>query len=388
MHLLPADEHQLGRALTLAREAAAFASPNPAVGCVLTRHSEVLAEGAHRFDGRDHAEIVALKQASRLGRDVRGATAYVTLEPCSHHGRTGPCADALVAAGVARCVVATVDPNPLVRGRGLARLRAAGLEVVLAGADSSLAQAARRLNDAFAFAIQFARPFVTLKTALSADGRLAPSPKVRVANKPHWITGPAARAEVQELRHRADALLCGVGTVLADDPALSDRTGLPRRRPLLRVVADVHLRTPVHCRLVREVAGDLLLVAGANASQDRVAALREAGAEVVRLPTNAGRVPLRSVLDLLRERQLQSVLLEAGSALNGSMLQQDLVDRVVMYRGPQVFGEDGIPFAEGAGSPDALLARISGAQDRRLVREDGQHDLVFTGYLHDPWAGI
>src|SRR5579875_1763646 len=265
MRLLPADERGLRRALELARDAAAFASPNPTVGCVLLRPetTTVLGEGAHFYDNFDHAEIAALKQARASGGNLHGATAYVTLEPCVHHGRTGPCSDALIAAGITRCVVATLDPNPLVSGKGMARLRAAGIEVLVLAPASELAQRARRLNDAFAFAIVHERPFVTLKAALSVDGKLAPAPHTRSGTAPHWLTGGAARADVQRLRHASDAVLTGIGTVLADDPELTDRTGLPRRRALLRVVLDAGLRIPAGSKLVRSAAeerrSDLLL---------------------------------------------------------------------------------------------------------------------------------
>jgi diaminohydroxyphosphoribosylaminopyrimidine deaminase/5-amino-6-(5-phosphoribosylamino)uracil reductase len=254
MSLLPQtpdrDQRLLSRALELARSAVGLASPNPTVGCVLAHGERILGEGSHHFDARDHAEIAALKQAASLGHDVHGTTAYITLEPCAHHGRTGPCADALIAAKVSRCVVATVDPNPLVRGKGLAKLHSAGVEVDLADPASALAVEARRLNDAFAFSIQENRPFVTLKAALSVDGKLAPPHSARTAVAPHWITGEAARADAQQLRHANDAILTGIGTVLADNPSLTDRTGLPRRRRLLRVVLDSELRTPLDSKLV------------------------------------------------------------------------------------------------------------------------------------------
>jgi diaminohydroxyphosphoribosylaminopyrimidine deaminase/5-amino-6-(5-phosphoribosylamino)uracil reductase len=183
---------------------------------------KVIGEGAHIYDNLDHAEIVALKQAAARGLSTIGATAYITLEPCSHHGRTGPCADALIAAGIVRCVVATQDPNPRVSGQGIARLRAAGIAVTV----GVLEQQARDLNDAFAHFIQHRTPFVTLKAALSVDGKLAPPPASRYPNQPRWLTGAAARYEVQLLRHASDAVLTGIGTVLADDPQLTDRSGM------------------------------------------------------------------------------------------------------------------------------------------------------------------
>src|SRR5580704_7911341 len=201
----------MNRALELARATVGLSSPNPQVGCVIVRDGEVVGEGAHRYDEKDHAEIVALKAA---GERARGATAYVTLEPCSHHVRTGPCADALIAAGVRRVVAATVDPNPLVAGRGIERLRDAGVAVEVGVCERE----AREVNGAFARWIRTSRPLVTLKAALSADGMLAPPPAARTERQTYWITGAEARAEVQRMRHAADAVLTGVGTVLADDP--------------------------------------------------------------------------------------------------------------------------------------------------------------------------
>src|ERR1700722_9562670 len=293
------DEDFMKRALKLAAEATAPAPPNPQVGCVLVRSTvngdatKVIGEGAHLYDNLDHAEIVALKQAAARGLSTAGATAYVTLEPCSHHGRTGPCADALIAAGIARCVVATQDPNPQVSGQGLAKLRAANIEVTV----GVLQQQARDLNDAFAHFIQHRTPFVTLKAALSVDGKLAPPPASRYPNQPHWLTGPAARYEVQLLRHASDAVLTGIGTVLADNPQLTDRSGmqnparsgvfgpnaLPRRRPLLRVILDTHLRIPLTSQLVRSAANasasqsDLLILCGSLAPPAKAAALGALG---------------------------------------------------------------------------------------------------------------
>lgn len=211
------------RALELAQESVGLASPNPTVGCVLVKEGRVVGEGFHGYEQRDHAEVVAMKAA---GAAAKGSTAYVTLEPCSHCGRTGPCADALIEAGVARVIVATADPNPAVNGRGLERLRAAGIQVDV----GLLCEEARELNDGFACYISTHLPFVTLKAAVSQDGGIAPGPKSRTARAPVMLTGPESQAEVQRMRHASDALITGIGTVLADDPLLTDRSGLPRRR--------------------------------------------------------------------------------------------------------------------------------------------------------------
>jgi diaminohydroxyphosphoribosylaminopyrimidine deaminase/5-amino-6-(5-phosphoribosylamino)uracil reductase len=387
MSLLPHDERHLQRALDLALQAIGLASPNPTVGCVLVRDGSVLGEGAHHYDERDHAEIAALKQAASLGHTPQGATAYVTLEPCSHQGRTGPCADALIAADIARCVVATVDPNPLVSGGGLAKLRAAGIEVVVADQASAPAQRARRLNDAFAHWIQHRRPFVTLKAAVSVDGKLAPAPSVRTANQPHWLTGEAARTDVHRLRHEVDAILTGIGTVLADDPSLTDRSGLPRRRSLLRVVLDSDLRTPLDSQLVRSASSDLLLLCSMTAPADREAALSDCGVEVLRLSGSGGRVDLRAALDTLAQRNIISVLVEGGSSLNGSLLHEGLVDKLTLYYAECELGLDAIPFAEGIASPYVVQEQLQ-RMERTGLPHGTAEDVRITGYLHDPWADI
>ena len=392
MRLLPADERGLRRALELASDAAAFASPNPTVGCVLVRSESgvVLGEGAHFYDSFDHAEIAALKQARASGHNLHGATACVTLEPCVHHGRTGPCSDALIAAGISRCIVATFDPNPLVRGKGLARMSAAGIEVLVVPADSEFAAITRRLNDAFAFAIQHERPFVTLKAAVSVDGKIAPSAARRSATAPHWLTGEAARADVQRLRHASDAILTGIGTVLADDPELTDRTGLPRRRPLLRVVMDPELRIPLESKLVRSAAAeqrkDLLVFCDEVAAQERETRLRELGVEVHRLPRRDGRLDLRVALDVLNEHHIRSVITEAGSSLNASLLRDQLADKVVLYFSELELGVSAIPFAEGT-SPYLLQQQLSSVE-RTTFPNEAAEDVRISGYLHDPWSGL
>ncbi len=376
------------RALKLAAETVALASPNPQVGCVLTRSApgddtpKIIGEGAHLYDNYDHAEIVALKQAAERGFSTKGATAYVTLEPCSHHGRTGPCADALIAAGITRCVIATTDPNPLVSGQGIAKLRAANIEVAV----GTLQQQARDINEAFAHFIQTRTPFVTLKAALSVDGKLAPPQATRYPNQPHWLTGEAARYEVQLLRHASDAILTGIGTVLSDDPQLTDRIGLlnpkllPRRIPLLRVILDTHLRIPITSQLVRTAKNDLLILCGELAPTAKAASLGSLGVEVDHIPDHAGRLSLPAVLAALAERDILSVLLECGSHLNGAFLRQNLVDKAVLFYAQTELGDQAIPFAEGFPSPYLFEQSL-----RRITRTTFGPDACVTGYLHNPW---
>jgi diaminohydroxyphosphoribosylaminopyrimidine deaminase/5-amino-6-(5-phosphoribosylamino)uracil reductase len=370
------DEAFMQRALALARETVALASPNPQVGCVLVRDNKIIAEGAHFYANRDHAEIAALKQAHERGVDPAGATAYVTLEPCSHHGRTGPCADALIAARIARVVVATEDPNPQVSGQGIARLRAVGIEVTL----GILQQPARDLNDAFAHFIQHHRPFVTLKAALSVDGYLAPAQQTRTPNQPHWLTGAESREQVQSLRHASDAILTGVGTVLADNPSLTDRTGQPRRRPLLRVVLDTHLRIPLTSQLVDTANHDLFILTAPSASPEKIEALRQAGAEVQTIPEQDNHLSLAAALKILAERSILSILLESGTRLNGAFLRQDLVDKAILFYSETELGPQSLPFAEGIASPYLFQQSL-----HRTSRATFGTDACIAGYLHDPW---
>ncbi len=394
MPLLRQDEQHLQRALDLAQAAVGLASPNPTVGCVLTSPTgELLSEGAHHYDAFDHAEIVALKQAAALGHNVHGAIAYVTLEPCAHHGRTGPCSDALIAAGIKRCVVAAIDPNPLTRNLGLARMREAGITVDVANRNSTQAVQARELNDAFAHFIQHHRPFVTLKAALSVDGKLAPPPSTRNAAVPHWITGTAARADAQLLRHKSDALLTGIGTVLADNPSLTDRTSLPRRRPLLRVILDSALRTPLDSTLVSTLDNDLLILCSENITQaptDRESALRARSVEVLRIPTASNHLDLHAALAILAERNILSVLVEAGSAINGAFLRANLVDKLVLYYAETELGLDAVPFATDYDSPYAVQQRLTQLTRTSFPSDLAPHteDVRITGYLHDPWSNL
>jgi len=385
MHLLPQDERHLRRALTLAHDALGLASPNPTVGCVIARNDETLSEGAHLYDNRDHAEIAALKDAVSRSHNVRGATAYVTLEPCSHHGRTGPCSDALIAAGIARCVIATVDPNPLVSGSGIAKLRTAGVQVDIADPTSPLAQQARRLNDAFAFSIQHGRPFVTLKAALSVDGKLAPAQRDAIA--PHWLTGEAARADVQQLRHASDAILTGIGTVLADNPSLTERTNLPRRRPLLRVILDSDLRMPLGSALVASAADDLLILCHPFAPNDREYQLTSRGVQIERLDGEACRPGLHQSLEALAGRSINSVLLEAGSNVNANFLLWELVDKAILYYSEIELGPEALSFAEGVVSPYLLQQQLQHVE-RTAFPHGTTEDVRISGYLHDPWSNL
>jgi diaminohydroxyphosphoribosylaminopyrimidine deaminase / 5-amino-6-(5-phosphoribosylamino)uracil reductase len=317
--------HWMAKALALAHRGEALASPNPMVGAVLVRRGRVVGQGFHTYDGLRHAEIVALESA---GAAARGATLYVNLEPCCHTGRTGPCTDAIIAAGVARVVAAMPDPNPAVAGRGFRELRAAGIAVET----GILRDQAQRLNEAFSVWITARRPFVTLKSALTLDGRL-------VLPGARWITSPASRAEVQRMRHASDALLTGIGTVLADDPLLTDRSGLPRRRRLLRVVVDSALRLPRRSRLVRSAREDVLVFTSSRAPAARVRALRRAGVEVlVDAGHSSSRPGLRRLLAELARRDILSVLLEAGPTLNQAALHAGLVDKVRFFYAPKLAG--------------------------------------------------
>ena len=383
---MPDDLHFMQRALDLAATTIGLTSPNPQVGCLLVRDGNILGEGVHLYESHDHAEIAALKHAVTQGHTAKGATAYVTLEPCSHTGRTGPCADALIAAEIARCVVATVDPNPFVSGSGLRKLRDAGIAVTL----GVLQQPARDLNDAFAHFIQTRTPFVTLKAAISVDGKLAPPPLGRKPKTPHWITGPAAREEVQVMRHASDAILTGISTVLADDPAMTDRTGLPRRRPLLRVILDTHLRIPLDSQLIRSASTggspneDLLIFCGISAPASKIAALEDVGAEVEPIVAHSGRLSLPAVLSALHDRSIVSLLLECGSNLNGSFLAQRLVDKVVLFCSETELGEAAMPFAAGFPSP-FLFEQSLRRTTHTLFGPPDRPDSCLTGYLTNPW---
>jgi diaminohydroxyphosphoribosylaminopyrimidine deaminase / 5-amino-6-(5-phosphoribosylamino)uracil reductase len=324
-------------ALDLARNGIGLSSPNPTVGCVIVKDGAILGEGFHQYDQKDHAEIVALKQT---GERARGATLYVTLEPCNHTGRTGPCSEAIIAAGISRVVAAMEDPNPKTRGTGFGRLRVAGIEV-----QSGLLEAeAQNLNEAFSHWITTHQPFVTLKSALTLDGQLA-LPKPRKGKKPEWITSEESRAEVHRMRHASDALVTGIGTILADDPLLTDRSGLPRRRPLLRVILDTRLRLSPKSRIVQTADDDLLVFTAAPLKSPRARSLQNAGVELIRAKRNRDGLDLGAVIKELGRRDLLSVLLEAGPHLNAASLSAGLVNKLVLFYAPKLAGESCLPLA-------------------------------------------
>jgi len=329
------DQQWMERALAQAEHSVGVSSPNPAVGCVLVKDGRLIGEGFHIYEEKDHAEIAALKAATD---SPRGATAYVTLEPCSHSGRTGPCCDALIAAELKRVVVATGDPNPQVRGRGLEKMRAAGIEVAIGPGQKK----ARRLNEGFARWIQTGRPFVTLKAAVSLDGRIAPASEHRDSREPWWITGPLARAEVQQMRHGCDAVLTGVDTVIADDSLLTDRSGLPRRRPLLRIVLDSKLRMPPNSKLLEHVADDVLIFTTSK-NEERKKKLESSGAKIKILSSPGNQVPLDEVFGFLGRNQILSVMTEAGARLNTALLGQGYVDWLRLFMAPFLVCSLGVP---------------------------------------------
>lgn len=333
MNSSPDDTRFMATAIRLARHGLDSTSPNPRVGCVLVRNGELIAEGWHNRAGEPHAEALALAVA---GEDARGATAYVTLEPCSHHGRTGPCADALVAAGTARVVVATEDPNPRVRGQGIARLRAAGIEVEV----GVLASEARALNPGFFARMTRGRPWLCCKLAMSLDGRTA-----MASGESQWITGESARQDVQRLRARSCAVMSGIGTVLRDDPRLDVRLGdaASARQPL-RVVLDSQLRTPPGARLTATPGHALVVHADAHPGREQ--ALVGAGCELLRLPDGQGRVALPALLDALAARECNEVLLEAGAALCGAFAAAGLIDEYRIYMAPVLLGSNARPLLE------------------------------------------
>ncbi len=417
MAVAPNDESFMQRALELAREGVALASPNPRVGAVVVRDGNIVGRGSYTYDGVKHAEVLALEQA---GAEARGSTLYLNLEPCSHQGRTGPCAEAVIAAGVKRVVAAMRDPNPLVHGKGLEMLRAAGIEVVEGVCEAE----ARKLNESFAKYIRYKTPLVTLKAGMTLDGKIAPPPGE--SGNPSalgagdvsagWITSEEARAHLQELRHASDAILVGVGTVVADDPLLTDRSGRLRRRPLMRVILDSRLRLPLDSRVVKTANQDVLILCSMAEEKRKqaleahgvrveqvamVSADRPMASNVRRMPVRrrtgtgapikpapspgiapAGRPDMQKVVERLGELEITSVLSEGGALLNWAALAAGIVDKVFLYYAPKILaGTGSVPFASGEG-----FRRLNeAAKVNSVTLHRFGEDFAVEGYLRDPY---
>jgi diaminohydroxyphosphoribosylaminopyrimidine deaminase / 5-amino-6-(5-phosphoribosylamino)uracil reductase len=404
------------RALELARQGIGLTSPNPQVGAVVLDSQGPLAgEGFHTYDGRKHGEILALEAADER---ARGGTLYLNLEPCSHQGRTGPCAGAVIQAGVARVVAAMTDPNPQVRGKGFEKLRAAGVEVV----EGVMQAEARSLNAWFAKYIRTKLPFVTLKAGMTLDGKIAPPAQVSMgptaigaaAASSGWITSDEARAHAQTLRHANDAILVGVGTIVADDPMLTDRSGSPRRKPLLRVILDSQLRLPLTSRVVASAQDDVLVLCsmaeekrrkelearGVRVEQVKLAAVpvgrpnsrkvkqmpvrrrTGTGKPIMDEPRSDGRPDLRHIVRRLGELEITSVLIEGGALVNWAALAADVVDKVFLYYAPKILaGSGSVPFAAGSGFHQLSEA----AQVKDITLHRFGIDFAVEGYIHDPY---
>lgn len=358
------------RALDLARRGEGLVEPNPMVGCVIVRGGRVVGEGFHRRFGGPHAEVFALRRA---GARARGATVYVTLEPCSHFGKTPPCADALIAAGVRRVIAATRDPNPRVSGRGLKKLRAAGINVRV----GLLKSEARQLIAPFAKLIRRRTPHVILKWAQSLDGRLA-TPR----GDSKWITCEASRAAAHVIRARVDAVLVGIETVLADDPGLTARYVRPRR-VATRVVLDSRLRTPPTCRLVRTARrAPVLIVTSTSRARDRAAVTRlsRAGCEVIGVPVRGGRLDLRRVLLELGRRSMTNVMVEGGPKVLGAFLSAGLADEARVFVSPKLLGGEGPHGPMGEFAVAAVCRAVSPRVERiEAIGEDLCYTLRFHG---------
>lgn len=374
----------MAQAIDLARQGIALASPNPRVGAVVVSAAgEVAGTGFHTFDGVKHAEALALERA---GEKARGGALYLNLEPCCHQGRTGPCTDAVIASGVKRVVASMVDPNPLVAGKGIEKLRNAGI-----GVETGLMQAeARRLNEAFARYIRWRQPLVTIKSGMTLDGKIAPPvadapPRSGAQSSTGWITSAESRKHVQQLRHESDSIMVGVGTITADDPLLTDRTGLPRRRPLLRAVLDSRLRLPLDSRLVKTAQSGDVLVFCSFAEEKKKRELEDRGIRVEQVPLGLGdgRPDLAAVVKRLGELEITSLLIEGGALVNWTALASGIVDKVFLYYAPRILaGRGSVPFAGGHGFRKmADAARVSNISIHQFTE-----DFAVEGYIRDPYA--
>ncbi|ARU32253.1 riboflavin biosynthesis protein RibD [Sulfuriferula sp. AH1] len=348
------DYTYMAQALRLAERGLYTTSPNPRVGCVIVKDTVVVGEGWHQRAGEPHAEVLALRQA---GESARGATAYVTLEPCSHFGRTPPCADALVAAGIAKVIAAMQDPNPQVAGNGLARLAAAGI----ATSCGLLEQQAQQLNIGFIQRMTRARPWLRIKTASSLDGKIA------LANgTSKWITGAAARQDAHRLRARSCAILTGIGTVLADNPQLNVRDVDTTRQPL-KIIVDSHLRTPADALILRDSPTIIVYTQADTTCQEQ---LTQAGAELIQVNAHQGQVDLSALMSILAQRGINEVMTEAGAHLNAALIAANLVDEWVMYIAPTLLGDTARGLFALAEPADMTNRRTLSIHDIRQIGTD------------------
>jgi diaminohydroxyphosphoribosylaminopyrimidine deaminase/5-amino-6-(5-phosphoribosylamino)uracil reductase len=387
------DELFMKQALDLARQGIGLASPNPCVGALIVdERGRIVGRGTHTYEGKKHAEILAIEEA---GEKARGNTLYINLEPCSHVGRTGPCADAVIAAGIQRVVASMRDPNPLVSGEGFARLQAAGIEVL----EGILEEPARKLNETFARYIRTHVPFGILKTAMTLDGKIGGggvSHNPTALGSGHasiYITGEESRHKVHELRHECDAIMVGVGTVVADDPLLTDRSGRPRRRKLLRVILDSRLRLPIESRVVQTCDKDVIVFCAFGEEKKR-AELEKRGiiVEQVQLPAlqvvggrhalpHDGRPDLPEVFRRLGALEITSVLVEGGAMVNWACLQAGVIDKLWLFFAPKLLGGEGsVPFLS---SGHAQLSEAIRVKNIALHRYGD--DFAVEGYLRDTY---
>ena len=361
------DRIWMQRALELAARARGRTSPNPMVGAVLVRDNQLVGEGFHAYAGSDHAEVAALREA---GPAAQGATLYVSLEPCCHYGRTPPCVEQILQAGVRRVVAACEDPNPAVSGKGIAALRAAGLPVDV----GVLAEEAARLNEAFFTHVRTGRPFVTLKVAASLDGKIA----TRTGDS-RWITGESARRRVHELRNQVDAVLVGIGTVLRDDPLLTTRLGIADQRDPIRVIVDNLARLPLRAKVVnRASTAPTILAVSRMAPRTKLEALQQEGIQVIVVENSPRRVSLDRLTEALGKRGILSVMIEGGAEINASALREGVVDKVLVFLAPILIGGKSSPTAVG-GEGIETLSQALRLRDVRIERFDG--DILVEGYI-------
>jgi diaminohydroxyphosphoribosylaminopyrimidine deaminase/5-amino-6-(5-phosphoribosylamino)uracil reductase len=355
------------RAVELAARARGRTSPNPMVGALVAKDGKAAGEGFHAYAGADHAEVVALREA---GEAAAGATLYVSLEPCCHHGRTPPCVESIIQAGIRRVVAACLDPNPAVNGQGIAALRGAGLAVDV----GVLADEAERLNEAFFTHVRTGRPFVLLKIATSLDGKIATR-----TGESRWITGEKARRRTHELRNEVDAVLVGIGTVLRDDPLLTTRLGIAEQRDPARVIVDNLARLPLRAKVVnRASTAPTLLAASQMAPRARLEALEREGVRIIVVDGSPRRVSLDRLMEALGKLGILSVMIEGGAEINASALREGIVDKVCLFMAPTLIGGKSTPSAVGGEGIEALAQAVR-LRDVRIGRFD--EDLLIEGYV-------